>query len=196
MSRFVIGLVGGVASGKSTVARLIAQERQAVHLDADEIARRVLRRPAVRKALARRLPGVVRRDGSVDTDKLTRKVFSSPRALEALEAITHPRIREALERSLRRARGLVVLDAALLQETGADTLCDAVVYVACPARTRRARARRTRGWSAEEHRAREARQWSMRRKRAGADDVVDNGGSEERTRQDIRRVLSRIERSR
>jgi dephospho-CoA kinase len=131
----------------------------------------------------------------MDRKELARMAFSSPRALAALEAITHPPIRRAIEARIRRARqDLVVLDAALLQETGADALCDQVWYVACPARERRRRARRGRGWSEAEHRAREARQWSCRRKRARADGVIDNGADEARARRDVRRALRGIER--
>jgi dephospho-CoA kinase len=195
MSRTVIGLVGGIASGKTMVASLFAEERSAVHLDADRVAKRVLARPAVVKAVARRFPGAVGRDGKMDRQKLARKVFSDPQALAALEEIMHPLIRRAMARALRRARApYVLVDAPLLQERGADELCDVLVYVACPARTRRARTRRHRGWSDEEHRAREARQWPMRRKRAGADLVVDNAGDKARTRRDVRRVLHTLER--
>jgi dephospho-CoA kinase len=194
MSRTVIGLVGGIASGKSTVAALLAEERKALCLDADAIARRVLERPDVQRALARRFPGARGPDGRMDRRKLARRVFSDRRALDDLERLTHPRIRAALERALRRARErTVVIDAALLQETGADGLCDVVVYVACPARTRRRRAR-ARGWTEAEHRAREARQWSCRRKRALADHTVWNGGDPGRTRREVRRMLQRIER--
>jgi len=193
MSPITIGLVGGIASGKSTVARLFATERLAVHVDADAIARRVLDRPAVRAALARRIPGIGAR-GSLDREMLARKVFGDARALAALEEITHPAIRRGVEAALRRARTpYVLLDAALLQENGADALCDLVVYVACPARTRRARTRRRRGWSEAHHRAREARQWSCRRKRARADFVVDNGNGLDRTRRDVRRLIRKIE---
>jgi len=194
MSTIVIGLVGGIAAGKSTVAALFAAERRALLLDADVIARRVLARPAIRTALHRRLPEAVARDGTMDRKKLARKVFSDPQALAALEAITHPPIRRAIERAIRGARApLVLVDAPLLQETGADALCDAVVYVACPARVRRARARRDRGWTAREHAAREARQWPVRRKRARADHVVSNAGDRRRTRRDVRRVLKAID---
>lgn len=195
MSRFVVGLVGGVASGKSTVARILAGERGAAHVDADALARRVFRRPAVQRALRRRFPGARGRDGSMDRIELARRVFSSRRALAALEAITHPPIRRAIEAAIRRARArIVVLDAALLQETGADGLCDEVWYVACPARERRRRAREGRGWSAAEHRAREARQWPCRRKRARAQQVIDNGGDPGRTRRETLRALDGIER--
>lgn len=193
MSRLVIALVGGIASGKTTVARLWAAERRAVHVDADAIARRVLARPGVRAALARRLPGVGAK-GRIDREMLSHRVFRDRRALAALEEVTHPPIREAIVLALRRARApYVLLDAALLQETGADGLADRVVYVACPARKRRARTRRTRGWSETHHRAREARQWSCRRKRGRADFTIDNGGPPSRTRREVRRLIRRME---
>jgi dephospho-CoA kinase len=177
------------------VATLFAEERSADHLDADSVARRVLDRPAIGKAVAREIPGAVGRDGKMDRQKLAREVFSNPQALAALEDITHPPIRRAMERAIRKARApYVLVDAALLQESGADELCDVLIYVACPARTRRARSRRHRGWSEAEHRAREARQWSCRRKRAAADLVIDNGSDEARTRRSVRRVLGRLER--
>ena len=121
-------------------------------------------------------------------------VFDRPEELAALERLTHPRIRARITERITAARGRrVLLDAALLQESGADRLCDVVVYVACPARTRRRRAARTRGWSAEEHARRERRQWPVARKRARADLVVDNGGPEERTRESVREAITAIE---
>ena len=195
MPPFVVGLVGGIASGKSSVARLFQAQRPMLHLDADAIARKVSARAAVRKALASRIPAAVDpKTGCVDREKLARLVFSDPETLAALEEITHPPIRRAIIDGIKRAGAdWVLLDAALLQESGADALCDAVVYVACPARVRRRRAIRDRGWSGAEHRAREARQWSCRRKRARATHVVDNGSSPERARRDVSRVLGEIE---
>jgi dephospho-CoA kinase len=193
MSRLVIALVGGIASGKTTVARLWAAERGSVHVDADAIARRVLARPEVRAALAHGLPGVGAK-GRIDREMLAHRVFRDRRALAALEEVTHPAIRKAIVLAIRRARTPhVLLDAALLQETGADALADVVVYVGCPARKRRARTRRTRGWTEAHHRARELRQWSCRRKRAHADFAIDNGGPPSRTRREVRRLIRRIE---
>jgi dephospho-CoA kinase len=191
MSRLLIGLVGGIASGKSTVARLWALETEAVHVDADAIAREVLGRRAVRAALRRRIRGLGK--GRIDREMLAEKVFRDPRALKALEEVTHPRIREAIVTAIGRARTPhVLLDAALLQETGLSALCDAVVYVACPARKRRARTRRTRGWTEAHHRAREARQWSCRRKRARAGFAIDNSDGQERTRSEVRQLIARL----
>jgi len=189
----VIGLVGGIASGKSTIAGYLRERLKAVHVDADAVARRVLERPFVRKTLSERFPELKNPAGSMNRAALADLAFSDPQALEALEQATHPLIRKALERAVSRANApFVLLDAALLQETGADALCDCVVYVACPARKRRRRARRTRGWSEEEHRRREARQWPVRRKRARADLAVDNGGAPEQTRDEVERLVGRI----
>lgn len=195
MARTVLGLVGGIASGKSTVASLFRRERRCLLLDADAIAHRILARGPVRKQVARRFPGTVRGKGPPDRARLAAAVFGDPKALRDLEAILHPPIRRALERAIRGAKApYVLVDAPLLQETGADALCDAVVYVACPARARRARSRRSRGWSETEHRAREARQWTCRRKRARADFAVNNGGDAEEARRSVRRVLRTLER--
>ncbi|MGQ0613128.1 MAG: dephospho-CoA kinase [Planctomycetaceae bacterium] len=197
MALAVVGLSGGIAAGKSTVAALLARRLPAVHLDADAVARRILNLPAVRARVARAFPGSVRRDGTFDRGGLARTVFGDPQALIRLESILHPLVRRALESEISgaRARGRVVLlDAPLLQETGADLLCDRVVYVACPARVRRRRSRLARGWSAAQHRAREARQWSCRRKRARSHLVVENAGDRTRLRLDVARAAAAIRR--
>ena len=196
MSPTVIGLVGGIASGKSSVAAHFSSERSTTVVDADVLARRVLGQPAVKTALDRRFPGMLAK-GSLDRQKMASHVFSRPGELAALEAILHPPIGRALRAAIRRARtAYVLVDAPLLLETGLGTLCDWVVYVACPARTRRRRASTTRGWSEAEHRSREARQWSLRSKRAASDLIVDNGSSPERCRRDVRRAVDRMERKR
>ena len=194
MSHTVIGLVGGIASGKSTVAALFGALRPGVCVDADAIAHRVVQRPQIQEAIRNRLPGSIGRDGAVDRRKLADLVFSKMSALKTLEEITHPPIRRAVKTAIRRAVGTVYLDAPLLLETGASELCDWVVYVACPARVRRRRARE-RGWTETEHAQREARQWPLRKKRAHADFLIDNSGDLARTRKDVRRVLRRLEKS-
>jgi dephospho-CoA kinase len=196
MPPIVIGLVGGIASGKSSVARMLMEERRMLHLDADEIAREVSNRPRIKRAIQERFPQAVDRKGKINRRLLAQRVFGDPGALADLEAIVHPPIRRGIVDALQRAdEPWVLLDAALLQESGADQLCDAVVYVACPVRRRRARARRDRGWTDEEHAAREARQWSCRRKRARADYALDNGGAPETTRRQLGKLLAAIERA-
>ncbi len=198
MSPTAIGLVGGIASGKSAIAALFLEERPGILVDADELARGVRARPDIQRALLARFD-------TMDPARLATLVFSDPAALRDLERITHPPILRAIEQAVeaekkkggrggseRAGERLLVLDAPLLLETGLDELCDIVVYVACDARERRRRAR-TRSWTEEQHRAREARQWSCRRKRAHADAVVDNRGDSERARRDVRRILRRLE---
>jgi len=166
-----------------------------IHLDADEIAREVSARPKIKRAISEGFPEAVDRSGKIDRARLAQRVFEDPSALEELEAIVHPPIRREIVDALQRAEApWVLLDAPLLQESGADTLCDAVIYVACPARIRRARAKRDRGWTADEYAAREAHQWSCRRKRAHADHAVDNSGDLERTRGSLKTLLDGIER--
>jgi len=177
------------------VAALFAEERPSTIVDADQLARRVLRQPAVKKALGSRFPGCVGADGELDRSKMARRVFSRPAELEALEAILHPPIRRAMRSAIRRAKTpYVIVDAPLLQEGGSAELCNAVVYVACDARTRRRRAKENRGWTEQVHRLREARQWTLRRKRAQSDYVVDNTSTTARARRDVRRILRAIER--
>jgi len=195
MARRILGLVGGIACGKSTVASLFSRERRCRVVDADALARRIFGRGGVAPRIAERFPAARARGGGVDRARLAAIVFADAGELRALEEILHPPIRREMERAIAAARERYVLvDAPLLFETGADALCDAIVYVACPARVRRARARRDRGWSAEEHRARESRQWSCRRKRARADYVVDNGGDAEEARRSVRRLVRALER--
>lgn len=193
-SRVLIGVVGGIASGKSTIAGRLAELCGAGRLDADAAARRALERPSNAQAIVRCFPSTAGASGGVDRKMLAKIVFDDPEALARLEAILHPPIRRSLRRELARAtEDVVVLDAPVLLENGLAEWCDLVVYVECPARTRRARSRAARGWTEEEHRAREARQFSLRRKRAGADTIVRNGSSARETTRDLKRVARRIE---
>ena len=194
MNRVVVGIVGGIASGKSRIAACLAGRRHAGRLDADASARRIRARPGIREEMARLFPRAVGRGGTLSRAKIAQQVFDDPKALDRLEKLLHPAIRRDLERGISRAtEPLVLLDVPLLQETGLDALCDLVVYVACPARVRRARSRLARGWDEGHHAAREARQWSCLRKRARADFVVRNGTDPSETRRDCRMLLRAID---
>ncbi len=179
----VIGVVGGLAGGKSTVARLL-QKRGAAVVDADEIAHRVLRRPDVREKLRRAFGGgILGPDGEVRRDALAREVFGNPERIEELNSIVHPPvIRETRRRRsklLRRADlPLVVLDAALLMEVGREEeLCDALIFVDAPTELRRRRACEKRGLSPEQFRQRAAAQMPPEKKKERADFVVENTGT-------------------
>ncbi len=178
----VIGVVGGVASGKSTVARLLEQWG-AVRLDADRVAKEALDEPHVRQALLDRFgKTILTEEGSIDRAALGRLVFDVDEAAANrafLERLTHPIVRRKLLAQLEQLRAddelpAIVLDVPLLLEVGWNDLCDEVLFVDAPQAARRARAA-ARGWDERTWRQREAAQWPVERKREAADVVIDNG---------------------
>ncbi|MCU0723522.1 MAG: dephospho-CoA kinase [Planctomycetes bacterium] len=181
---FVIGIVGGVASGKSAVAGLFA-ERGARVIDADALAREVLGEPAVREALARAFgPSVLDASGAVDRKALAGAAFGPPPRAEELNRIVHPEVRRRLLEAAGRGGGAAVFDAPLLLEAGMGGDCDLLVFVDAPEPVRRARAA-ARGWAPGEWERREACQRPVEEKRRLAGAALDNGGSLERTREQV-----------
>jgi len=180
-----IGLVGGVASGKSAVARMFADLGAGV-LDADRAGHSVLSDDSdVKQAIRGRWgDAVVGSDGQIDRAKLAACVFASGDAAagdrQFLEDLLHPRIRARLEDQQRAfaaaGRPAVVLDAPLLLEAGWRPMCDLVVMVDAPREVRVARAME-RGWDEGEFTRREAAQWPVEEKRRQADLVLSNAGS-------------------
>jgi dephospho-CoA kinase len=177
----IIGLLGGVASGKSTVADVFRKHGAAV-LDADRAGHEVLRMPAIRAVIGGRWgKDVIRRDGEVDRAALAKIVFApppdGPRQLAELEKITHPEIRKRLraeaEEYARQGVPLVILDAPVMLKAGWDKFCDTLVFVDCPDDQRLKRAL-SRGWTPEEFHRREASQESVAEKKARAEFVLDN----------------------
>ena len=189
-----IGILGGVASGKSLVAKQLAQLGVGL-LDADREAHEVLRTEAVEDAARRRWgPEVFGADGRIDRASLARIVFGdSPRAVqqrEYLEQLIHPETGRRLSRQAQQMAdegvAAVVLDAPLLVEAGWDKLCSTLMFVDAPRRLRLARAL-GRGWTEKDFQVREGVQESLDEKRERADFVVDNSGSPEATRAQVER---------
>ncbi|MGO8689383.1 MAG: dephospho-CoA kinase [Thermoguttaceae bacterium] len=184
----IIGLLGGVASGKSTVAHELARLGAGV-LDADRAGHEVLRLAHVEAAVRRRWgEAVFGPDGHVDRRRLKTIVFAPPPAgppeRKYLEGLTHPEIGRLLQAqaAAMEAGGvkIAVLDAPLILEAGWDKLCEKLVFVDSPAEVRLARAL-GRGWNEEEFAARQAAQESLDLKRRRADVIIDNAGSPQRT---------------
>lgn len=181
----VIGVTGGIASGKSLVAQLLGQ-LGAVVLEADRIGHEVLRDPSVRGALTARWgPEILDAEGEIRRSVLAEKVFApppaGPRELAFLERWTHPqiaaRLRDRLQTLARQGDvPVVVLEAAVLYKAGWDVLCDILVFVDADSGLRAARVP-TRGWSLEQLRAREAAQPPLDWQRARAHVVLDNSGT-------------------
>lgn len=183
-STLTIGLVGGIASGKSQVGKLLA-ERGAIVLAADEAAHSVLAEGEVRAALVERFgEGVLTTTHDVDRKALARLVFGdSPAATENrhfLEKLVHPRTRRRLEtiRDLHRDQGarVFVIDAPLLLEAGWGEACDQILFVDAPLERRRHFARE-RGWEPGEIERRDQAQLPLDEKRQRADWVIDNSGT-------------------
>ena len=191
----VIGILGGVASGKSLVAGELVR-LGAGRLDADRAAHEALRMPEIEAAARRRWgAGIFGADGRIDRGRLAEVVFAAPPQgppeREYLEQLTHPEIGRLLadEAGRLRAAGRVAaaLDAPLLLEAGWDRLCDTLWFVDAPRGLRLARARE-RGWSDADFAAREAAQESLEAKRRRADVVVDNSGPPDATRVQVERL--------
>jgi dephospho-CoA kinase len=179
----LIGLSGGIGSGKSTAARLL-EARGAVVLDADLIAHEILAPggPAVGAVLQRFGPEVAGPDGGVDRRRLRSVVFADPAARRDLEAITHPLIYAAMASRLGgtfEQDAVVVVDAPLLVETGGRERVgmQALVVVAAEQSQQIERVVARGGMTAEEAAAVIAAQAPAERKLAAADYVLDNRGS-------------------
>ncbi len=187
----VLGLVGGVSSGKSFVAQCF-RELGALVLDGDKAGHEVLTEPAVIEQLRQRWgDGILSADGSVNRRAVAKIVFARDGAeeLRFLEGISHPRIGAQFQQAIAGARQsgnvrAVVLDAALLFDGGWDKLCDVVLFVSVPREVRLNRAQ-SRGWSQADLIAREAVQLPLDEKRHRSGYVIDNSGKPDETRQQV-----------
>lgn len=177
----VIGVAGGVASGKSTVASLLG-ELGAVILDADKLGHQVLLEPIIKLEVRKRFGDAIF-DGQSEIvrSRLAKLVFGGePQSqvnLVDLERITHPRIgqliREELDSLHKTGSVAVVLDAAVMFKAGWDSICDRIVFVEAAESVRINRAK-LRGWTEQEFRQRESQQLPLAEKLKKATEVIDN----------------------
>lgn len=193
-----VGLTGGIASGKSTVTRIL-QGCGARVLDADAVVHDLLAagRPEAGLVLERFGPKVRAPDGGVDRAALAAIVFADPQALEDLNALTHPAVRRALDErkaALRQAGGgVAITDAALLVETGAHARYDRLVVVACDPGLQLARLlARSPGLDVAAARARITSQAPVESKVALADYCIDTSGTLAQTEQAARGVWDQL----
>ena len=179
MPTLVVGLTGGIGSGKSTVSAALA-DRGATVIDADAITRELQApgQPVLAAIVERFGPDVVRSDGGLDRQALADVVFADAEALADLNAIVHPAVGAEIARRLEEATaagGVVVLDVPLLVETGRDGL-DGIVVVDTDPEVALQRLVEHRGFRPDDARARMARQASREDRLAVADCVVANDG--------------------
>jgi dephospho-CoA kinase len=183
VSVYLIGLTGGIASGKSTVARRLV-EHGAVHIDADELARRVVEpgKPAYDAIVAEFGRDVLRHDGTLDRAKLGEVVFADDAARSRLNAIVHPAVRELSAKLFAKAEAedpdaVVVYDVPLLVEASVDHPFDLVVVTNAPRRTQVERLVEDRGFDPIQAEARVDAQVDNTARLAIADAVIDTDGS-------------------
>jgi dephospho-CoA kinase len=194
----VLGLLGGIASGKSIVAKKL-QELGAVVLDADRAGHDVLRLPHVKDAARKRFGASIFHTtgndaGEIDRKKLAAIVFAHTDEgrgeLAFLEKLTHPeigrRLQDQLDELAQQGVQVAVLDAPVMLKAGWDGFCDQIWFIDAPLDTRLERAK-SRGWTAAEFRARELAQEPVERKRELADLVLDNSRDLEYTHRQIER---------
>ncbi|WP_448205206.1 dephospho-CoA kinase [Azospirillum sp. sgz302134] len=195
----VLGLTGSIGMGKSTAARMLASMGAPV-CDSDAVVHGLLgRHGAAVPAIDAAFPGVVR-DGAVDRRALGAAVFGNPEALKRLEAILHPKVREAQQSFLRHAarRGVkvAVLDIPLLFETGGERRVDRTVVVSAPFTVQKARVLARPGMTPEKFAAILARQTPDAEKRRRADYVVNTGDGRLSTRRALREIIADVKRLR
>lgn len=190
----VIGIVGGIASGKSVVTRHL-ESLGAVVLDADKFGHEVLLQAEVKAEIRQNWGGnVFSPDGEIDRSKLASVVFDPDRSdqLSVLESITHPHIEERLRSGIQRIReegntNVLVLDAPVMVKTGWHLLCNEIIFVKADLETRWRRAR-DRGWTREMFDNRESMQAAIGKKRQLASIEIDNNGTIEDTTHQLNEI--------
>ena len=193
-----VGLTGGVASGKSTVADIL-RELGATIIDGDVLAREVVEKgtPGLEQVVAAFGPGILTADGDLDRPRLGAIVFNDAEQRKLLESIVHPLVFERYAALEAEAAGrpddhLVVHDIPLLAETGRADGFDAVIVVDVADELRIERMLRDRGWTREDAESRIASQATREQRLAIATHVVDNAGTREELRARVEQVVAEL----
>ena len=193
----IIGICGGVGAGKSVVAREF-ERLGGLLIDADRLNHEVLRQPEVAQTL-REWWGdeVVGPDGVVDRKRVAELVFNDAEQKRRLESLVHPLIVARKEDMITAGAedpnvSIIILDSPLLLESNLDRLCQAVVFVEVSESQRLRRLQETRGWDIEESRRRERWQLSLAEKRARSRFSINNEGSIEQLRSQVKDVFEQV----
>ncbi len=193
----IIGITGGIGSGKSFVAALFA-ELGCFVISADAQVRLAYDDPQIRQQLRDWWgEGVFKSDGTVDRKAIAKVIFSDDDQRRRLEQLLHPWIAGQRDQWMKIARAdpktkAIIWDTPLLHETGLDRQCDAVVFVDAPPDVRFNRVRDSRGWDEAEIIRRENLQWPLDKKQSLSHYVVVNTADAASCRSQVREILSRI----
>ena len=195
----ILGIVGGIGSGKSSVARQLSVHQPVLIIDADRIGHELLAADEIQKQIRSRFGiKVFNEQGDVNRRALAEIVFGESRehkkALNDLEDILHPEIRREMEKQIASAANdkqyaAVIIDAALLIEAGWHNLCDAIVFVDTPQAIRQERVR-SRGWDDDELAKRENNQLPLSTKQQTCTHTIDNSGTLQEAGERFNQILT------
>ena len=194
----LVGLTGGIASGKSTVAAILRRLGAAI-INADELSRDVVQpeQDAWKEIIKTFGPDILQKDKTLDRRKLRKIVFDNPEARKKLEAIIHPRVRALAERRISElaaaGSSVIVYEVPLLFEAQIHLWLRPVILVACEIETQKKRLIERDHLTELEAQQHLDAQMSLTEKRQLADYVIENDGSLEELEQDVRVVLEKIQ---
>lgn len=194
----IIGLTGNIATGKSKVASIF-EEHGASIIDADRIAREVVGKgsPAWYEIVRHFGEEILRSDGSIDRKALGEIVFRDREKMKVLNDITHPRIMEKIRRRIedleKQKADIVIIEAALIVEKGGmKDLIDKLVVVSCTEEEQLRRLTERDGIGHDEAVSRISSQMPSKEKLRHADYIIDNSGSPEHTRRQVKELLEKL----
>ena len=197
----IIGITGGVGSGKSTVLSFLQKEYDAYIIMADEVGRKLMEPDGgcfvqIVKAFGK---AVLSDDGRLDREMLSKRIFSNPEDREILDGIVHPAVKEeiyseieSIKNKYRGGNFLVVIEAALLIEEGYDLVCDELWYIYSSEKSRIARLKASRGYSEDKSLSIMRNQLSDEMMRKFCAVTIDNSGDFEDTKRQLRAEYDRV----
>ncbi len=188
----IIGIVGGVGCGKSTVLTYLKEKYNAYIIEADKVAKEIMEKGnEVYNKVIKEFPESLDKDDNIDRKKLAEIVFNDAKKLEILNNITHPgTIKEITDRINNSSNQLVIVESAILIGSGIDKMCDEIWYVYCDLEKRIKRLMDSRGYSEEKTRNVIMNQMSEEEFNRVSDEFIDNSNSEEETHEQIDFIFS------
>lgn len=188
----IIGLTGGIGSGKTTVARYIASQGIPVYI-ADEEAKKITNAPEVLMLIAETFGTNLIENGTINRQKLAQLVFNNPEKLQQLNTIIHPKVKQDFDNWVQKHQNypFVVKEAAILFESGSYKYCDKIITVTAPKSVRLQRVMQRDGISEDQVLARMQNQWTEEDKIALSDFVIQNVNIED-TKSQVDNILKTL----
>jgi dephospho-CoA kinase len=191
----IIGLTGGIGSGKTTVARYIASQGIPVYI-ADEEAKKVMNTPEVLSLVAKTFGDSVLENGVINRQKLAQLVFNAPEKLQQLNNIIHPKVKQDFENWVQKHHNhpFVIKEAAILFESGSYQFCDKIITVTAPENVRLQRVMLRDGVTEDQVLARMQNQWKEEEKIALSDYIIQNINIED-TKSQVDNILKTLKKN-